>query len=252
MIEELIKPKLDALGLSQTEFSELLIRLLDYGVINRDESNIEAQFYDRYLMCAELVEDYLRIIGIRLYHDRQFFYLRAFPPGAEVPGLPDDDNSISSLGMRFRPSQQDVAVILVLRMEYEKSLREGKVDDKGCAMLSFEGLVFAMKNLLKRSLPENLSERKAIFKRLRQLRLVQYSHEEDLETEEYWLSIQPSITSFVNGEALEELYPSAPSTMSDTASADVQDDNQYENQKDSKNLSPIKPEAGTSEANNVL
>jgi hypothetical protein len=207
MIDEHIKQALQSLGLSLDEFSELLIRLLDYGIICRDESQIEANLYDRYLLCESLVEDYLSLIKIRLYHDRQFCFLRAYPPGAEVPGLPDDDNSSANSSLRSRPSQQEIAVILALRVEYEKALREGQVDDKGCVMLPFEGLVFAMKNLLKRSLPENISERKAIFKRLKQLRLIQFNQDDDLDNEEYWFSIQPSIANFVSQNALDELYP---------------------------------------------
>lgn len=207
MIDEQLKQALAPLNVSLDEFSELLIRLLDYGVISRDESQIEAGLYDRYLVCADLVEDYLAVVRIRLYHDRQFCYLRAFPPGAEVPGLPDDDNSAFNGGMRYRPSQQEIAVILALRVEYEKALREGQVDDKGCVLLPFEGLVFAMKNLLKRSLPENLSERTALFKRLRQLRLIQFSQDDDINSEEYWFSIQPSIANFISQDALDELYP---------------------------------------------
>lgn len=209
MIEEILKSKLAVLNITLADFSELLIRLLDYGVISRDESNIEAQLYDRYLSCAELVEDYLSVLHIRLLHDWQFCFVRAFPPGAQVPSLPDDDNNLFNGGMRYRPNQQEVSLILVLRVEYEKALREGLVNDAGCVLVSFEGIVFAMKNLLKRSLPEQASERKNLFKRLRQLRLIQYSGEDDLNTEEYWLSIQPAITSFVTDEVLQSLNPDA-------------------------------------------
>lgn len=205
MIEDLLKPKLTALNLTFNDYSELLIRLLDYGVISRNESNIEAQLYDRYLMCEELIEDYLAVLSIRLLHDKQFCYVRAFPPGAQVPGLPDDDSAAFNSGMRYRPNQQEVALILVLRVEYEKALREGLVNDAGCVLVSFESVAFAMKNLLKRSLPEQSSDRRALFKRLRQMRLIQFNGDDDLNIEECWLSIQPSIASFVTDDALQSL-----------------------------------------------
>lgn len=207
MIDDLLKTKLSALNIPLEEFSALLIRLLDYGVISREESQVEAQLYDRYMICAELVEDYLSIINVRLLHDRQFSFVRVFPPNAQVPGLPDDDNSAFNQGMRYRPNQQEVALILVLRVEYEKSLREGLLDDLGCVLVSFEGVAFAMKNLLKRSLPEQSSERATLFKRLRQLRLIQFNNENDVNLEEGWLSIQPSITSFVTDDVLQSLQP---------------------------------------------
>jgi hypothetical protein len=210
MIEEFLTEQLQRLNLSRDDFSELLIRLLDYGVISRDESQTEAALYDRYLHCNSLVEDYLRIIGVRVQHDRQFAFVRIFPPGSVVPGLSDDDDAPFNGGFRVRPSQQEVAVILVLRTEYQKSLREGQVDEKGRAMLSLEGLAIAMNNLLKRSLPEAQVERKNLFRRLRQLRLIQFNLEDDLDSDESWLSIQPSITSFVSDEVLQTLMGGQP------------------------------------------
>lgn len=212
MLDDYLTEALAPMHVSRQEFSELMIRLLDYGVLCRDESQTEAQLYDRYLQCATLVEEYLSVIGVRLFHDRQFAFVRVFPPGAEVPGAPDDDASPFNSGFRVRPSQQEVAVILVLRAEYQKSLREGQVDEKGRAMLSLEGLAIAMNNLLKRSLPEGLVERKHLFRRLKQLRLIQYHLEDELDSDESWISIQPSITSFVSDEVLQTLAGPAEST----------------------------------------
>jgi hypothetical protein len=48
-------------------------------------------------------------------------------------------------------------------------------------------------------------ERRQLFRRLRQLRLVQYNSEDDMDSEESWLSIQPAITSFVTDEVLRSL-----------------------------------------------
>lgn len=215
MIDAFLEEQLRRIGVGREEFSELLIRLLDYGVISREESQIEASLYDRYLLCAELVEDYLAVIGVRIQHDRRFAFLRVFPPGAEVPGMADPHDSPFNSGFRSRPSQQEVAVILVLRTEYEKSLREGQVDEKGRTMISLEGLAIAMHNLLKRSLPEGQVERRQLFRRLRQLRLVQFNSEDDVDSEESWLSIQPSITSFVTDEALATLICDSPTGAED-------------------------------------
>lgn len=207
MIQAALEEALKPYQLSVDEFSELIIRLLDYGVINRDESQIEELLYDRYLQCVDVVEDYLLVMHVRLQHDRKFSFVRVFPPGAVVPGLPDEDAGAFNGGFRAKPSQQEVAVILTLRVEYEKALREGQVDENGSVMLPLEGLSIALKNLLKRSLPENMGERKHLFKRLRQLRLVQFHSEMDFDSPESWLRIQPAITSFVNDEVLDQLYP---------------------------------------------
>jgi hypothetical protein len=208
MISTLFEEELSKHEVTLSEFSELLIRLLDYGVIMRGESQIETTLYDRYLQCTEVVGEYLSLIKVSIFHDRQFCFIRAFPPGAIVPGLQSsDDDSAFNSGMRVKPTQQDIAVILVLRVEYEKSLREGSIDEKGCVLLSMEAVSIGLKNLLKRSLPESQGERKAIFRHLRQLRLIKFNSETDLESEDSWLSIQPSISSFVSDEVLKALYP---------------------------------------------
>ncbi|NRB39861.1 MAG: DUF4194 domain-containing protein [Pseudomonadales bacterium] len=207
MMSEYLLETLKPLNISTDEFSELVIRLLDYGVINRDESQVETTLYDRYMQCADTVHEYLSVLKVTLQHDARFCFVRAYPPGAVVPGLPSEDDAAFSGGFRVRPTQQEVAVILVLRVEYEKSLREGKVDEKGCVLISMEALVIALNNLLKRTLPDNLTERKTIFKHLRQLRLIKLKSEADLESEDGWLSIQPAITSFVSDDVLNSLYP---------------------------------------------
>jgi len=234
MFAEKIEEALSELSISSEEFSELLIRLLDYGVLCRDESQIESLLYDRYLQCSELVEDYLAVIKIRLQHDSRFSFVRIFPPGAVGPGMADDDHSTFNSGFRQRPSQQEVALILVLRVEYEKALRDGQVDDKGCVILALEGLAIAYENLLKRPLPDTASERKSLFKRLRQLRLIRYNAEHELDFAEGWISIHPSITRFVNDAVLANL--SSPEDLKQNASeannSPVQKDNSEEGDSD--------------------
>jgi len=176
-------------------------------MINRDESQIEATLYDRYIQCAEWVEAYLSVMHVTIQHDRKFCFVRVYPPGAVVPGMLSPDDVPFNQGLRTKPSQQEVAVILVLRVEYEKALREGQIDEKGCVMLPLESLAIALKNLLKRALPDSQNERKAIFRHLRQLRLISFNHESDLDLEDSWLKIQPAITSFVSDEVLSQLYP---------------------------------------------
>lgn len=209
MLKHWLSEQLKNKHLSVDEFSELLIRLLDYGVLCRDESAVEQKFYDRFVQCEELVEDYLSILALRLDHNRRFGYVRVFPPGAQVPGLQDDDQQPFNGGMRARLSQMEVALVLVLRIEYAKQLREGRVDENGCVLVSIESLGIAFNNLLKRSLPENLTERRALLRRMRQLRLVHYQSEDDLDNAESWLRIRPAITSFVTDEALDALLEGA-------------------------------------------
>ncbi len=209
-LNELLQQKLGAKQFKADEFSELLIRLLDYGVICRDESQIEEELYDRYLQLQELVEDYLLPLRIRIQHDKRFHFVRLFPPGAQVPGMPDEDGQPFNSGMRATLNQQEVGTVLVLRAEYDKALREGQVDDQGAVMLSLEALGIALKNLLNRTLPLKKTEREQLFRRLRQLRLIHTAQGFDPMQPDAWLKIRPSITSFVNDHVLQALGDALP------------------------------------------
>jgi hypothetical protein len=201
--------RLETDGFSRHQYSELLIRLLDYGVICRDESQIEQQLYDRYLRLESPVQDYLELIGIQVQHDRRFNFVRLFPPGAEVPGLDNSPEGPFNQGFRVRLSQQEVALVLVLRSLYDRALREGKVDDHGCVLASLENITISLRNLLKRSLPDNVTERKQLFKRLRQLRLIQLSQDDAFDEGDFWVRIRPMIMSYVSDDVLGALLDGA-------------------------------------------
>ncbi|MFA5678043.1 MAG: DUF4194 domain-containing protein [Pseudomonas sp.] len=199
-----LEDQLQRLDISSGDFSELMIRLLDRGVLCRDESRKEAELYDRFLKTRELVEDYLSVLQIRLLHEPRFNMLRLFPPGAEAPGLPDIDSS-QRTGLRQRLSQQEVGLILVLRAEYDKALREGEVDEEGQVMLSLEALNLSHRNLLGRPLPESAAERQTLLRRLRQLRLIRSTSDADPLDDEGWLTIRPGIISLITDSALTQL-----------------------------------------------
>jgi len=203
MLDQLEK-LLEKDGVQLKEFSELVIRLMDYGVICRDESQVEQILYDRYQRIEGLVQDYVSLMGIRIQHDKRFQFVRCYPPGAQVPGMEDDDQPFNG-GLRVRLSQNEVALVLVLRSQYDKALREGQVDEQGCVLVSLESLSIALKNLLSRNLPENLTERKNLFRRLRQLRLIQLANEDALGAAEFWFKIRPMIMSYVSDDVLSTL-----------------------------------------------
>ncbi|HCE38682.1 MAG: hypothetical protein CL549_01735 [Alcanivorax sp.] len=204
ILRHALNEALDAHGVTPAQFSELMIRLLDHGVLCRDESKKEAELYDRYLRIPELVEDYLGVLQVRLHHEHRFASLRLFPPGAEVPGLADQDEGLNG-GLRNRLNQQEVALVLVLRAEYDKALREGQIDEQGQATLPLEALTLASKNLLGRPLPDGRTEREALFRRMRQLRLIRGAGDAGLEDGEAWLTIRPDITSLVTDAVLATL-----------------------------------------------
>jgi len=217
-IEQLLEKE----GIILKEFTELLIRLMDYGVICRDESQVEQILYDRYLRIELIMQDYLSLMGIRLQHDRRFQFVRCYPPGAQIPGMEDDEQPFNG-GLRVRLSQNEVALVLVLRSQYDKALREGMVDEQGCVLVSLESLSIALKNLLGRSLPEQLTERKNLFRRMRQLRLIQLSNEDALDSSEFWLKVRPMIMSYVSDDVLSSLLNEEDNSMKEADQSDQVD-----------------------------
>lgn len=202
---ESVEQQLSAHNLSLHDWRLLIQRLLDYGVLCRDDSQVEAEFYDQFVRAKALVDDYLSLMGVRFQHDAHFHFVRIIPPGARVPGVEDENDEPFNGGFRQRLNQNEIALILVLRAEYDKALKEGAIDEKGCVALSIEAVALAMKNLLRRALPENLGDRRQVFKRLRQLRIIHFVQETDLDHSESWIKIRPLIINMVSNEWLEKI-----------------------------------------------
>jgi hypothetical protein len=199
--------RLEQIGISEYEFQELIIRLINYSVIVRDESQTEQQLFDRLIRARALVEEYLSIMGIQLLIDTRFEYVRVYPPASEIAGVKEAEDNAWSGSLRQRLTQSQVALVLVIRAQYEKALKEGKIDEKGCAIESIESLTIACKNLLGRNLADKISDRRKIFQRLRQLRLIAFNSDETFESGEGWIKIHPMIITFVSTPAIEAIAP---------------------------------------------
>lgn len=192
-------------NLSFEHWRELVMRLLDYGVLCRSESQIEQELYDRFVRIEAALHDYLALSGIRLQHDTRHEFVRVLPPGADFPGIESDD--IPYTGMRSKLSQHEIALALVLRIEYDKALREGQVEDGGSVLVPMESVVLSLKNLLGRDLPEPVSERRRLLRGLKQLRLIDYNSDD--EQAEPWLRVRPLIINYVSDSVIDELLQAA-------------------------------------------
>ncbi|WP_323814592.1 DUF4194 domain-containing protein [Cellvibrio sp. NN19] len=233
-LSTLLQEQLEKQNLSLDNWRELVQRLLDYGVLCRDDSQVEAELYDRFVRVHELVNDYFSLMGIRFQHDSHFRFVRILPPGARLPGMDDETDEAFNAGLRSRLNQHEVALVLVLRAEYDKALREGGIDEQGCATLSLEAITLAMKSLLRRSLPENIGERRQVFKRLRQLRLINFFAEADIDSGESWIKIRPLIINLVSNEWLEQIRTHLADNLL------LIDDESEESQEDSESVSSRK------------
>jgi hypothetical protein len=202
-LNDYLENRLESAGVPLEDFRSLLIRLVNYGVLERAQSQTEREVYDRFVRVEELAAEVLALYGIVLHHDRRFEYVRLYPPGSRTPGMDQAEEQAFNGSLRARLSQNEVALILVLRAQYDKAVREAKIDENGFATEPLEAISLAMKNWLNRSLPEKSTERRRVFQRLRQLRLIDYRSDEDLEQSEAWLRIHPMIVDFVSVDAVE-------------------------------------------------
>lgn len=200
-----IEQRLESSAITVTQLQELLVRLLNYGVLVRDDSQTVRELYDRFVRVEELATEVLSLYGIELHHDRRFEYVRLYPPGSRTPGMDFAEEHAFGGSLRARLTQNEVALVLVLRAQYDKAVREGKIDERGFAAEPLEAISLAMKKWLGRSLPEKTLERRAVFRRLRQLRLIEYREEEDLDQVEAWIRIHPMIVDFVSTDAIDAL-----------------------------------------------
>jgi hypothetical protein len=202
-LNDFLEQRLESTGVPLEDFRGLLIRLVNYGVLQRAQSQTEREVYDRFVRVEELATEVLALYGIMLHHDRRFEYVRLYPPGSRTPGMELAEDEAFNGSLRARLTQNEVAVILVLRAQYDKAVREAKIDENGFATEPMEAIALAMKNWLNRSLPEKSTERRRIFQRLRQLRLIDYRSDEELEQSEAWLRIHPMIVDFVSVDAVD-------------------------------------------------
>jgi hypothetical protein len=218
-LDRYIEQRLESSAVTRAELQELLVRLLNYGVLVRDDSQTVRELYDRFVRIEELIGEVLGLYGIELHHDRRFEYVRLYPPGSRTPGMDFAEEHAFGGSLRARLTQNEVALLLVLRAQYDKAVREGKIDERGFAAEPLEAISLAMRKWLSRSLPEKTLERRAIFRRLRQLRLIEYREEEDLDQVEAWVRIHPMIVDFVSNDAIEALQ--APATVASQGTQDV-------------------------------
>ena len=124
MLNEHIEKRLEPAAVSLEQFRELLVRLLNFGVLVRGESLIETELYDRFVRIEELVGEALSLYSIELYHDRRFEYVRLYPPGSRTPEMDFAEEHAFGGSLRARPTQHEVALMLVLRAQYDKAVRD--------------------------------------------------------------------------------------------------------------------------------
>jgi hypothetical protein len=188
-------------SVKSADFQELITRLFAYGVICRSDNAVEKDAYDLAFRVLPLVEDYFFVSGYRLVHVDNLATLLLYPPSSTVPGIPSDHRDLYP-GPRQRMSTDTVAIALVLKFLYLEGFNEGRADEDGEIVVTYEAVLTALHTQLRREPPKAESERAAIFKRLRSYRIVRVKFHESGFQPDTLIVIRPLVTWIVSDEFL--------------------------------------------------
>jgi len=199
----LIENQLANTSVSLDNFRKIASRLLANGVICHGDSLLESSLYNDAKRIESLLDDYFAVIGCKLFHEPDFQYLCLFPPGADAPGMSEENDEIDT-SLHEKLNHDEVASLLILRFLYQQVFQEGVLTEEAEAPITLESFYTTMQTRLNRTLSSiGATKRKELFQKLRRLKLIRYASNADLDNPEAIISIRPMITSFVHSEALE-------------------------------------------------
>jgi hypothetical protein len=196
-----IAEQLALANIKQDRFREIIVRLMAYGALVREEDRVEQLLYDDARRVENLLEDYFDIAGFRLHHDSNNQFYRLYVAGAVVDGLPEDTLEPTP-SLRARVSPDFVAMALALRFLYQNKLNNGDIQPQGEALVSFEEIAATMQTQLKRPLPSGMGDKIALLAELKRHRLLSYTAEFSISDEDALLAIRPTILGIVSNDAL--------------------------------------------------
>ncbi|MBS3964861.1 MAG: DUF4194 domain-containing protein [Methylomonas sp.] len=190
-------------NLKLQRFQEIVARLFAWGIIVRDEDGVEQRCYDDACRIENLLVEYFALAGFRLIHDLQNEYFRLYAPGAQIPGMVEDDVDVVA-SLRARLSADFVAAALALRFLYQQGLVEGgsRLSDAGEILIRFDELATTLQTQIKRTLPDNLGDRERLLKDLKRHRLIQYNALFSMHDEDALIAIRPTILGIISEDVL--------------------------------------------------
>lgn len=198
-----ITEQLERQNLKLERFKEITSRLFAWGIIVRDEDGVEQRYYDDARRIEALLADYFAVAGFRLVHDLKNEFFRLYAPGAQIPGMADDEFDAQP-SLRSKLSADFVAVALTLRFLFQQGLAEGggRLTDAGEVLIRFEELAATQQTQLKRMLPELAGDRERLIKELKRHRMIHIGANFSFEDEDAFIAIRPTILGIISEDAL--------------------------------------------------
>lgn len=208
-IGQLVADELAVKGVRPEAFRQIIGRLLGLSILHRDDSTIERQLYDDAVRVEGLLNAWFDVGGFRLFHERHQSYFRLYPPGARVPGLPDEDDAQIVEAVRARLSADFVAACLALRLIYNEGLRQGTINDRSEAVVTVEYLNATLAAQARRPLPARTAREK-LFADLKRARLIDYRADSEAEDADALIAIRGTILQFVSDAAVDAMLADVP------------------------------------------
>lgn len=198
-----IEDQLERQNLKLERFKEITSRLFAWGIIVREEDGVEQRYYDDARRIEALLADYFALAGFRLVHDLKNEFFRLYAPGAQIPGLADDEFDAQP-SLRSKLSADFVAAALTLRFLFQQGLAEGggRLTDSGEVLIRFEEMAATQQTQLKRMLPELSGDRERLIKELKRHRLIHIGANFSFEDEDAYIAIRPTILGIISEDAL--------------------------------------------------
>lgn len=197
-----IAQALAPIGVELDEFGDLIITLMDKGVICRDDGGSEQEMYDRYVLCKSLVHDYLDVMGIGILHNEEFHSVRLFAPDAEYPGSLPRESTMSRV--RFAIGADLSAALLVCFLLHKQHAAEGRQQEDYSVAVSRDEFYTAHATLLSYEPRPQKSAREEVLRALVRFKAVHF-HTDFFENDELPLMIRPYIYDIVPESAVESV-----------------------------------------------
>lgn len=198
-----IEDQLERQNLKLERFKEITSRLFAWGIIVREEDGVEQRYYDDARRIEALLADYFALAGFRLIHDLKNEFFRLYAPGAQIPGLADDEFDAQP-SLRSKLSADFVAAALTLRFLFQQGLAEGagRLTDSGEVLIRFEELAATQQTQLKRLLPELAGDRERLIKELKRHRLIHVGANFSFDDVDAYIAIRPTILGIISEDAI--------------------------------------------------
>lgn len=203
-----INEELKELGIGEEEFRDLIVFLMDRGIIVRGDSENERDAYDLFVKAKNAVMEHFHWSRLGIYHNENSHTIRLFAPDADFPSnhlIVDDEYKNSQ--MRMSIGNDLSAALIVCYLLHRQMLAEGKVLENYSVPVSKEEFYTAHATKLSFTPSKSKAVQQDVMKSLQRLKVVAYN-KDFFDNPSAKLEIRPYIFDVVLNETIESTLAS--------------------------------------------